>query len=115
MSTNILTPIVGTIFTLASAPLITVLKIRNMAVAMIEAAVVKRADRKVRIAIGTVLQRLKTERGVRKMQRKVRQAPVRKRANIQWEARRTSSRAEMMLAGRATVRVRGSVSSVEEE
>jgi len=86
-----------------------------MAVAMMEAAVVKRADRKVRMAIGTVLQRLKTERGVRKMERKVRQAPVRKRANIQWEARRTSSRVEMMLAGRATVRVRGSVSSVEEE
>lgn len=83
--------------------------------AIMEAAAVKRADRKVRMAIGTVLQRLKTERGVRKMQRKVRQAPVRKRANIQWEAGRTSSRAEIMLAGRATVRVRGSVSSVEEE
>ena len=103
MNTNISIPIVGTIFTVASAPSITFLKIRNMTVAMVEAAVVNKADRKVRMAIGTVIQRLKTERGVRKMDRKVRQAPMRKRANIQWEARRTRSRAEMMLAGRATV------------
>ena len=115
MNTNISIPIVGTIFTVASAPLITFLKIRNMTVAMVEAAVVNKADRKVRMAIGTVIQRLKTERGVRKMDRKVRQAPMRKRANIQWEARRTRSRAEMMLAGRATVGVWRSVSGSEEE
>ena len=89
MNTNISTPIVGTMLTFASAPLITFLKIRNMAVAMMEAAVVNKADRKVRMAIGTVIQRLKTERGVRKMERKFRQAPMRKRPNIQWEARRT--------------------------
>ena len=85
--------------------MITFLKIRNMAVAMMEAAVVNKADRKVRMAIGTVTQRLKTERGVRKMEKKVRQAPVRKRVNIQWEARRTSLRAEITLAGSATVGV----------
>lgn len=83
--------------------MITFLKIRNIAVAMTEAAVVNKADRKVRMAIGTVIQRLKTERGAKKMDRKVRQAPRRKRPNIQWEARRTRWRAEMMLAGRATV------------
>ena len=82
---------------------------------MMEAAVVNKADRKVRRAIGTVIQRLKTERGVRKMERKVRQAPIRKRENIQWEARRTRSRAEMMLAGRATVGAWRSVSGFEEE
>lgn len=72
---------------------------------MMEAAVVDKADRKVRMAIGTVIQRLKTERGVREMDRKVRQTPMRKRANIQWEARRTRWRAEMILAGKATVKV----------
>ena len=94
--------------------MITFLKIRNMAVAMMEAAVVNNADRKVKMAIGTVIQRLKTERGVRKMERKVRQAPMRKRANIQWEARRRSLRAEMTSAGRATVGVGRSVSGFEE-
>ena len=80
---------------------------------MIEAAVVNKADRKVKMAIGTVIQRLKTERGVRKMERKVRQAPRRKRPNIQWEARRRRWRAEMMSAGRATVGVDRSVSGFE--
>ena len=93
----------------------TLLKIRNMAVAMMEAAVVNKADRKVRMAIGTVIQRLKTERGVRKMERKVRGAPMRKRTNIQWEARRTRWRAEMILAGSATVGVWRSVRGLEEE
>ena len=37
------------------------------------------------------------------MERVVRQAPVRKRANIQLEARRTRWRAEIMVLGRATV------------
>lgn len=103
MNTNISTPIFGTIFTDCSAPLITLLNMMNITVAMMEAAVVNRAERKVRIAIGKVAQRVKTERGVKRVERKVRQAPVRKRANIQWEARRTSWRAEIMLAGRATV------------
>ena len=71
---------------------------------MMDAAVVKRAERKVRRAMGTVAQRVKTLRGVRKMERKVRQAPVRKQANIQWEAKRTSWSAVMMLAGRATAK-----------
>ena len=115
MNTNISIPIVGTMFTLTSAPLTTFLKIRNIAVAMMEAAVVNKADRKVRMAIGTVIQRLKTERGVKKMDRKVRQAPMRKKANIQWEARRTRWRAEMMLAGRATVRLQRSENGFEEE
>ena len=74
---------------------------------MMEAAVVNRAERKARKAIGKVAQRVKTERGVKRVEREVRQAPVRKRANIQWEARRTSWRAEMILVGRATVRRMG--------
>ena len=115
MNTNISIPIVATILTDASARLITFLKIRNMTVAMMEAAVVNKADRKVKMAMGTVFQRLKTERGVRKMERKVRQAPMRKRANIQWEARRRRWRAEMTSAGRATVGVGRSVNFFEKE
>ena len=56
------------------------------AVARIHAAVVARAQRKERKAMGKVAQREKTERGVRSMQRKERGAEMRKRANIQCEA-----------------------------
>ena len=35
------------------------------------------------------------ENGVRKIEMKERMVPTRKRANIQWEARRTRERAEM--------------------
>lgn len=76
----------------------------NMTVAMMEAAVVNRAERKVRKAIGKVAQWVREERGVKRIERKVRQAPVRKRVNIQWEARRTSRRARMILVGKATVK-----------
>lgn len=64
-----------------------------MAVAMTEAAVVKSADKKVKTAMGRVSQRVKVERGERKMERKDVQADVRKSANIQWEAMRMRVRA----------------------
>ena len=47
------------------------------------AAVVVRALRKARMAIGKVAQRVYTLRGVRKMETEQVHAPVRKRANIQ--------------------------------
>ena len=74
----------------------------NMAVAIMVAAVVKRALRKVNMAIGNVSQRVKTESGERKMEKKEVQAPVRKRANIQREAMRIKWRTETILEGRAT-------------
>ena len=49
---------------------------------MIEAAVVNRAERKVRIAMGTVVQRENTLKGVKKTERKVQQAPARKQTNM---------------------------------
>lgn len=75
----------------------------NMAVAMMAAAVVARAARKVRRVRGREAQRVRMERGTRKMEGKVREAPRRKRANIHWEAVRMRVRAEVMLLGRATV------------
>ena len=44
------------------------------------------------------------EIGVRKIEMKERMVPTRKRANIQWDARRTSARAEITFCGRATTR-----------
>lgn len=77
----------------------------NMAVAIMVAAAVKRALRKVKMAMGSVSQRVKTESGERKTERKEVQAPVRKRADIHWEAMRIRWRAETILAGRATVEI----------
>ena len=74
----------------------------NMTVAMIVAAVVVSAERKANTAMGKVAQRVKIERGVRKIETKQVQAPVRKRANIQWEAKRTRDKADMTFEGRAT-------------
>lgn len=55
----------------------------NMTVAMMLAAVVMRALRKAKMAMGKVAQRVYTLRGVIKMEMKQVHAPVRKRANIQ--------------------------------
>ena len=67
----------------------------NMTVAMMVAAVVVRAVRKAKMAIGNVAQRVKTESGVRNIETKQVQVPVRNRANVMREARRTSERASM--------------------
>lgn len=77
----------------------------NIAVAMTAAAVVAKAARKVSRVRGKEAQRVRIERGTRKMERKLKEAPRRKRANIQWEAVRMRVRAEVTLLGRATVRV----------
>lgn len=83
MNANILIPNSGTMFTVSSAPLITLLKIKNMTVAMIEAAVVVRALAKANEAMKIVAHRLKTLQGIRKIETTLVQAPVRKSANIQ--------------------------------
>lgn len=74
----------------------------NIADAMMLAAVVISAVKKVRIVRGSEAQRVRMESGVRRMEGTVRQAPAKKRANIQWDAMRTRVRASMMLEGRAT-------------
>lgn len=55
----------------------------NMAVAMVLAAVVVRALRKAKTAMGKVAQRVYILRGVTKTETKQVHAPVRKKANIQ--------------------------------
>ena len=72
------------------------------AVAIVQAAVVVRAQIEDRMAMGKVAQREKTDRGVSSMQRKANGAEIRNRANIQWEIVRTSPRIVRMLFGRAT-------------
>lgn len=61
----------------------TFLNMMNMAVAMVLAAVVVRALRKAKIAMGKVAQRVYILRGVTKTETKQVHAPVRKKANIQ--------------------------------
>ena len=75
----------------------------NMALAMMEAVVVVRAVKKVRIVRGKEAQRVRTESGVRMIEGTVRQAPVRKRPNIQWDTVRTRVRASVISDGRLTV------------
>jgi hypothetical protein len=74
----------------------------NMTVAMTDATVTTSALRKAKIATGSASQRVKTERGMRKMRTKVRQVPVRKRPNIHWETYLTRLRMLLMSLGRLT-------------
>ena len=75
----------------------------NMTVAVAEAAVVNRAAKKVKIAIGKAAQREYTDKGVRKTRVAERQAPVRKRPNITCEAILMRFKISLILAGSATV------------
>ena len=77
--------------------------ITNMTVAVTEAAVVNRAAKKVKIAIGNAAQREYTDKGVRKIRAAERQDPVRKRPNITCEAILMRFRISLILAGSATV------------
>ena len=74
----------------------------NIIVAIAVAAVVVRTEMKANIAIGKVIQRVKIESGVRKTETKQVQTPARKSANIQWDARRTRDKADVIFEGRAT-------------
>lgn len=114
MNANMLSPITGTILTWGSALWMTFLNIMNMAVAMMLAAVVVRALRKAKMAMGKVAQRVYILRGVTKTETKQVHAPVRKKANIQREATRTSESAEMTFAGRATWNLQVSLSGTGE-
>lgn len=71
-------------------------------VPMTVATVVHRAPKKTKKRIGAVPQRVKTLRGMRKIIRKFRQAPVRKSPNIQCETVRIKDRMLLICAGRAT-------------
>jgi hypothetical protein len=75
----------------------------NMTVAMMDATVTTSALRKARMATGRASQRVKTERGIRKMRTKDRQVPVRKRPNIHWETYLIRSRMSLMSLGRLTI------------
>ena len=74
----------------------------NMAVAMMEAAVTKSALRKARMAMPRVHHRETTLMGMRNMRTKDRQADVRKRPNMTWDAILIRSRISLMLEGRLT-------------
>ena len=74
----------------------------NIAVAMVQAAVVVRAQRRARQAIGRVSRRELTLSGVSSTQRKESGAETRKRPNMMWEMVRTRPRIIAMLEGRAT-------------
>ena len=58
MNANILSPISGTMLTVLSALRMTFLNMMNITVAMMEAAVVVRALRKAKMAIGKAAQRV---------------------------------------------------------
>lgn len=129
MNTSIWVPSSADRFRLAAVFAKTNLKTTNSAVATTEATIVTMKVMNVRIMSGRVnfleVAVLKvafsagmgleeadggrvvvvegTEKGVRKMQRKVRTAETRKRANIQLDALRARSRAECMSPGRATI------------
>lgn len=79
---NILAPSVAPMLMSAAAPAITFLNMINTTVAMTVATVVVKAAMKAKMAIGIVSSREYIDKGVRKMLRKVVQAPVKKRPNI---------------------------------
>ena len=74
-----------------------------MTVTIIVATVVKRNVRNAKTAMGLVIQWVYVESGVRKIETKQQQAPVRNKPNIQWLATLTSFRSSMILEGRAMV------------
>lgn len=74
-----------------------------MAVAMTVAAVVKRAEMKVQIAIGKLHQRENNTTGVIKMETQFMQTPVRKKPNMRLLANLIKFRILLMSAGRAMV------------
>lgn len=73
---------------------------------MTVATVVKSAARKVKIVTRSPAQRVYTVMSTNGIITVERQAPARKRANIQFETRRMRSRMSVTSAGRATVRNR---------
>ena len=103
MNANIVLPILAPMFSSATLP-ITFRKMTNMTVAMTDAAVTKRALRNMRMEIGKVHQRERTLRGVTNIRTKDRQAAVRKRPNMTWDASLMRSRMSLTSFGRLTGR-----------
>lgn len=77
----------------------------NMTVAMTVATVVKRAAKKVKIPVKRVSQREKTARGFKSIITKDKQAPARKRPNIQCETTLISPRISVTSVGSVTKKV----------
>lgn len=77
----------------------------NMTVAMTVATVVKRAAKKVKMPVKRVSQREKTARGFKSIMTKDKQAPVRKRPNIQCETTLISPRISVRSVGNVTEKV----------
>jgi hypothetical protein len=101
MNANMVVPISAPMFSSATLPM-TFRKIMNMTVAMTDAAVTKRALRNMRKEIGKVHQRERTLRGVTNMRTKDKQAEVRKRPNMAWDASLIRSRMSLTSLGRLT-------------
>ena len=74
----------------------------NMTVAITAATVVNRAAKKVKMPVNRVSQREKTARGFKKIMTKARQAPERKRPNIQCETTLIRPRISVRSVGSAT-------------
>ena len=79
------------------------LAMMNRTVAMTDATVVKRAARKVKKPTASAAHLEKTASGLRNIMTKLKQAPERKRPNIQCETVRIRSRMSVTWAGRETV------------
>lgn len=102
MKPNKYEPMLALMLISATLP-ITLRKMTNITVAMTDAAVTKSALRKVRMAIGSVHHREKTLMGMRNIRTKERQAEVRKRPNITFDAILIRSRISLIFAGRLMV------------
>lgn len=102
MNANILTPTLAWMLICAPWEVMTLRNTMKSTVAMMEAAVVVKAQRKERNAIGTVRSREYMLRGVMKMQRKESGAETRKSPNMTCEACLTRPSAVRISFGSAT-------------
>jgi len=109
---NMVSPMLALMFSSLTL-LIVFLKIMNMTVAMMEATAQRRALMKLRMERANVHHRVRTLRGFRNMRTKERQAEVRKKPNMTWEASLMRLRISLISAGRATAQ--RCVSDVETE
>jgi hypothetical protein len=101
MNTNILMPSVAPMLS-CSTEVVAFCMMMNMTVAMTVATVVKSAAKKVKMPVNRVSQREKTARGLRIIMTKDKQAPERKRPNIQCDTVLIRPRISVSSVGSAT-------------
>ena len=101
MNTNILMPTSAPMLS-SSTEVNAFFMMMNMTVAITAATVVNRAAKKVKMPVNRVSQREKTARGFKKIMTKARQAPERKRPNIQCETTLIRPRISVRSVGSAT-------------